>query len=129
MKIVADTNTFLAVALDEPERPLIISLAIGHELVAPEILPFEIGNALVAMTRKGTLQPREVAAAWKAIREIAVDLQPIEIGPALQTALRLGIYAYDAYFLECALNLRAPILTLDKQMKRMARELSIPVLE
>jgi hypothetical protein len=44
MKIIADTNTFLAVTLYEPERDSIIRLTVGHDLVAPNILPFEIGN-------------------------------------------------------------------------------------
>jgi hypothetical protein len=40
MKIIADTNTFIAVALNEPEKEFIISLTEGHDLVAPEVLPF-----------------------------------------------------------------------------------------
>jgi predicted nucleic acid-binding protein len=43
--------------------------------------------------------------------------------------VRFGMYAYDAYFLECALSLRLPLLTLDKAMKSVARELVIEVLE
>jgi len=129
MRVVADTTTFLAVALDEPERPRIVELAAGHDLVAPQVLPFEIGNALTAMAKKGVLQTDEVAAAWDAVQAIAVDLSAIDIRSALGIAVRFGIYAYDAYFLECALSLRAPILTLDKRMKRVAQELSIRVLE
>ena len=129
MGVVADTTTFLAVALDEPERPRIVELAAGHDLVAPQVLPFEIGNALTAMAKKGVLQTDEVAAAWDAVQAIAVDLSAIDIRSALGIAVRFGIYAYDAYFLECALSLRAPILTLDKRMKRVAQELSIRVLE
>ncbi|MBW1746115.1 MAG: hypothetical protein JRJ25_07330, partial [Deltaproteobacteria bacterium] len=41
MKIVADTNTFLAVALNEPEKDLIIRLTGSCDLVSPEVLPFE----------------------------------------------------------------------------------------
>lgn len=129
MKIVADTNTFLAVALDEPERPRIIDLALGHDLIAPEILPFEIGNALTAMMKKGTLRPHQVTSAWDAVQVIAVELRAIDIRSALGIAIRFGIYAYDAYFLECALSLRLPLLTLDAGMRRVARELSIQVLE
>ncbi len=33
------------------------------------------------------------------------------------------------YFLECALGLRLPLLTLDKGMKSVAKELAIEVLE
>jgi len=56
MKIIADTNTFLAVTLYEPERDTIIRLTVGHDLVAPNILPFEIGNALSAMLKRHRLK-------------------------------------------------------------------------
>jgi len=40
-----------------------------------------------------------------------------------------SIYAYDAYFLECALALRSPLLTLDRQMKGIAEKIGIQVME
>jgi predicted nucleic acid-binding protein len=43
--------------------------------------------------------------------------------------MRFVMYAYDAYFLECASGLRLPLLTLDRGMKSVARELGIEVLE
>ena len=129
MKVVADTNTFLAVALSEPERSQIVKLTVGHDLVAPEVLPFEIGNALTAMMKKGTLRANQVAAAWDAVQAIAVELCAIDVRSALGIASKFGTYAYDAYFLECALSLRLPLLTLDGGMKHVARNLSIQILE
>ncbi len=129
MRIVADTNAFLAVALDEPERDQIIALTRGHELLAPEVLPFEVGNALTAMLKRGVLGPDEIAAAWQAVQAIPVDLRRVEIGPALSLVVQFGTYAYDAYFLECALRLGGPLLTLDKGMKHVARQLNIELLE
>ena len=129
MKIIADTNTFLAVALNEPEKDLIIRLTGGCDLVSPEVLPFEIGNALTAMLKKGSLQADEVASSWEAVQHIPVDLRSINIKSALKIATEFNIYAYDAYFLECADNLRSPLLTLDRGMKRIAREMGIKILE
>lgn len=129
MKLVADTNTFLAVALDEPEKARIVRVTAGHDLVAPEVLPFEIGNALTAMLKKGAISSEEVPAAWDAVQAIPVDLRALDIPAALALAVRFGVYAYDAYFIECALSLRLPLLTLDRGMKRIARELSIPIVE
>ncbi|HLA28242.1 MAG TPA: hypothetical protein VJZ49_10150, partial [Syntrophales bacterium] len=63
MKIVADTNTFIAVALNEPEKDMIIRITEGHDLVAPEVLPFEIGNALTAMMKRNALKADEVISA------------------------------------------------------------------
>ena len=129
MKIIADTNTFIAVALDEPEKDLIIRLTEGCELVAPEVLPFEIGNALTAMMKKSVLQADEVASSWEIVQHIPVDLRHIDIKSALKIAIKFNIYAYDAYFLECADSLRSPLLTLDRGMKRIAREIGITILE
>ncbi len=60
---------------------------------------------------------------------IGVELRRVDVRSALAIAGRFGIYAYDAYFLECALSSRHPLLTLDQGMKRMALELNIQLLE
>ncbi len=129
MKITADTNVFIAVALNQPEKGKIIRLTEGHELVAPNVLPFEIGNALTAMMKKNTLKKEEVESAWEIVQQIPVDLRRTNIKSALGIAIKLNIYAYDAYFLECAENLRSPLLTLDLGMQRVAREIGITILE
>ena len=129
MKVVADTNVFIAVALDEPEKPRLIEVTSGSELVAPEVLPFEIGNALTALMRKRILEPEEIAAAWTATQAIPVGLRGLDIREALRIASRLKIYAYDAYFLECALSSRSPLLTLDRRLKAVAGEVGVEILE
>jgi predicted nucleic acid-binding protein len=108
---------------------MIISLTEGHDLVAPEVLPFEIGNALTAMMRRNVLEVDEVILAWDMIQQIPVDLRRIEIRAALDIATQYNIYAYDAYFLQCALNLRSPLLTLDRQMKGIAQKIGIQIME
>jgi predicted nucleic acid-binding protein len=129
MKIIADTNTFIAVALNEPEKHKIIKLTEGHELIAPDVLPFEIGNALTAMMKKDILKKDEVESAWEIIQQIPVDLRHTDIKSALGIAIKFNIYAYDAYFLKCAENLHSPLLTLDLGMQGVAREMGITILE
>lgn len=129
MQIVADTNTFIAVALNEPEKDMIIRLTEEHDLIAPEVLPFEIGNALTAMMKRNALEADEVVLVWDMVQHIPVDLRPIDIRSALHIATQYDIHAYDAYFLECALSLRSPLLTLDRQMKGIAQEIGIQVME
>jgi predicted nucleic acid-binding protein len=129
MRITADTNTFIAVALNEPEKDRIIQLTEGNDLIAPDVLPFEIGNALTAMMKNSTLKKEEVASAWEVVQHIPVDLRDTDIKSALNIAIKFNIYAYDAYFLECADRLRSPLLTLDLGMQRVAREIGITILE
>jgi predicted nucleic acid-binding protein len=129
MKIVADTNTFIAVALNEPEKDMIIRLTEGCDLVSPEVLPFEIGNALTAMFKKNVLKATEIVSAWDLVQQIPVELRRTDIREALSIAADNQIYAYDAYFLECALHLRSPLLTLDQRMKDVAKRIGIQIRE
>ncbi|MCG5538850.1 type II toxin-antitoxin system VapC family toxin [Halorhodospira sp. 9622] len=129
MNIVADTNIFLAVALNEPDRDRIITLTADASALAPEILPYEIGNALSAMVKRRQLSYSEALEAEKSVRQIPVRLVSTDIRSSLQLALDQDIYAYDAYFLQCAQALSCPLLTLDRRMRQVARELGIRVLE
>ena len=129
MKIIADTNTFLAVALNEPEKPQIVKLTAGHELIAPDVLPFEIGNALTAMMKKRLIDADEVTSAWDSSQKIQVELYRTDIREALSIASIFNIYAYDAYFLECASSLKLPLLTLDRRLREVAKKKHIKIIE
>ncbi len=122
MKIVADTNTFLAVSLNEPERDQIIELTRGHELIAPSVLSFEIGNALSALFKRNILRKEEVNTVWHAIQNIPVEVQSVDIKSSLTIAVDYMIYAYDAFFLDCALKNNSHLLTLDCYGSRYLEE-------
>ena len=125
MKIVADTNTFLAVALDEPEKDWLIQVTNGHDLVAPAVLPYEIGNALSGLVRRKVVLESQLASAWDSAIAVPVEFAAVDARAALLLAGHFRIYAYDAYFLQCSVETKCPLLTLDRGMKRVAGELGI----
>jgi len=129
MRYAADTNTFLAVALDEPEKAWLIGVTNGCDLAAPATLPYEVGNALSAMVKRDALHPGQVPGVWDAIGSIPVELTQIDVRAALLLAVRCDIYAYDAYFLQCAIETGSPLLTLDRGLMQVAMTLNIPVVE
>jgi predicted nucleic acid-binding protein len=129
MDILADTNVFLAVSLNEPERGRIIRLTTDASVTAPEILPYEIGNALSAMVKRKKLTQAEALLTEKAASLIPVRLVSVDIHASLEIATEHNIYAYDAYFLHCARTYSLPLLTLDKRMKQVAIDIGIQVLE
>ena len=129
MKIVADTNTFLAVALEEPEKDDLIAATDGHDLVAPAVLPYEIGNALSSLVRRTVLPEEKLPAVWDAAVAVPVALTAVDVRASLLLAGRFRVYAYDAYFLQCAIETRCPLLTLDGGMRRVAGELDISLVE
>ena len=50
-------------------------------------------------------------------------------GKPVQLSRELNVYAYDAYVIACAINQRAPILSLDNVLKERARSIKLDVLE
>ena len=53
----------------------------------------------------------------------------VDIAKTLKFCEKFNIYAYDAYFLQCAIQLKAPLLTLDSFMKETAEEVGITIWE
>lgn len=129
MNIIVDTSIVLAVALEEPEKTAIVEHTSGADISAPEVLTFEIGNALSAMCRRRQLSPEQVLAVHTVTQQIPIRLLSIDITGALNIALKFNIYAYDAYFLECAHTHGHPLMTLDRRIREVAAEMGIEVLE
>jgi predicted nucleic acid-binding protein len=129
MEIVADASTFLAVVLNESDRDWIIKKTLEDKIISPEILPYEIGNALIAVRKKGRLNDREVIKAYDISQRITVKLVPVKIHDALKIATRFNVYAYDAYYLQCCIENKLPLISLDDRMCDVARNLNIKVVE
>ena len=129
MNLVTDTNIFLAVALEEPEKEKIIAVTSAAIPIAPEILPYEIGNALSAMVKRSQISHSQAFSALQSVNNIPVRLIKPDIKKSLEIAVEFNIYAYDAYFIQCARLLSCPLLTLDKRMKQVSRDLGVELLE
>ena len=129
MDVVVDANIFLAVILNEPEKESIIALSKSFELISPEVLPYEIGNALTAMYKRNRLNETEILKAFSIFKQIPVRCLAVDIEKALKIASDNSIYAYDAYYLEASKRMHLPLMTLDKKMKDVAEMLGIQVLE
>ena len=129
MEIVSDASAFLAVALNELDRDWVVERTSGSTIVSPEVLPYEIGNALIAMKKKGRLNNREILRAFDITQRIAVRLVPVRMRDALRMAIRFDIYAYDSYYLQCCIENRLPLISLDDRMCDIARRIGITVTE
>lgn len=129
MDIVIDASAILAVIVNEPERERIVELTSDNSLVSPGSIPWEVGNAFSAMLKQERVDieaARRGLAIFKSIpiRYIAVDLED-----ALSIAHAQNLYAYDAYLLAVAKRHNAPLLTLDRPLKRAAAKMNIHLLE
>lgn len=129
MEIVIDTSAILAVVGLEPERPELIRLTKGATLVAPSSVHWEIGNAISAMFKRRAIVLHDALGMLEAYAAIPIRLMDMTLAQALELSHKLNIYAYDAYVIGCAVNQRAPILSLDSVLKERARSLSLEIIE
>ena len=129
METVIDTSAILAVVGLEPERPELIRLTKGATLVAPSSVHWEIGNAISAMFKRRAIELDEALKMVDAYRGIPIRLMDTTLLQAMEVSHKLNIYAYDAYVIGCAMNQRAPILSLDSVLQERARSLKVEVME
>jgi predicted nucleic acid-binding protein len=129
MEIVIDTSALLAVVAMEPERAELIRLTRGASLVAPSSVHWEIGNALSAMFKRKAIELDDAVKVLEGYASIAIRLLDPPLRQAVQLSRELNVYAYDAYVIACAINQRAPILSLDRVLVERARTLKLDILE
>ncbi|MFA5044181.1 MAG: type II toxin-antitoxin system VapC family toxin [Kiritimatiellia bacterium] len=129
MDIVIDTSALLAVVIAEPERDGIIAATSGHTLIGPGSIPWEVGNAFSAMLKHRRVTFEESRKGLSIFETIPLRYVDVDLCNALSIAHQTDLYAYDAYFLECAMRHAAPVLTLDKGLQRAAKKLGITLLE
>ncbi|HSW30371.1 MAG TPA: type II toxin-antitoxin system VapC family toxin [Longimicrobiales bacterium] len=129
MDISVDTSAIMAVILNEATKPALLRATAGADLRSAPSLPWEVGNALTALFKRGRIALDQAHKAVESFEAIPVQLAEVDIGEAVRLSHEHGIYAYDAYMLECARRYGTPLLSLDGQQYEIARKLGIEVLE
>lgn len=129
MDIVIDTSALIAVIVNEPERERIIAVTAGNTLIGPGSIPWEIGNAFSAMFKRSRLSLDGAAKGIKIFEGIPLRYVKSDLANAIRIAKETGMYAYDAYFLDCAVRHKSPLLTLDVKLMKAAKAVHVDVLE
>ena len=127
--LVVDTSAIIAVIANEPEKPLLIAKTQGYDLLAPDSLYREIGNAFSAMIKRGRITLEQATAAIEIYKQIPIDLVDVELNQALEIVDKHRVYAYDAYMIACAVNRGCPLLTLDGGLAHAAKAAGVEVWE
>ena len=129
MRIVVDTSVLIAVIADEPEKARIIELTKGSVIVAPPSVKWEVGNAFSAMLKRSRLTLEQALDAMDVYQSISLEVVEINLKDAVRLAGKYNTYAYDAYILQCAIEQKLPLLSLDKNLLEAAKQEGIQVLE
>jgi predicted nucleic acid-binding protein len=129
MDIVIDTSALIAVLVAEPERNRIVELTAGQTLIGPGSIPWEVGNAFSVMLKQRRLGVEDAQRGLKILAAIPLRYVAVDMANALAIAAKTNMYAYDAYLLDCAARHAAPLLTLDRPLKRAAESIGVALLE
>ena len=125
MNLVTDASAIIAVIVAEPERDAILAATSGHTLIGPGSIPWEIGNAFSAMIKQRRVRVADAQRAMEILESVPLQYVNVDMANALSIAAQVNAYAYDAYFLDCALRHGAPLLTLDRTLGRAASSLGV----
>jgi predicted nucleic acid-binding protein len=129
MNIVVDASVVVAVIANEPEKDHLIELTRGADLIAPPSIHWEVGNAFSAMLKRKRISPQQALKAIDVYATIPIRFVEIDLAESLKIADALGIYAYDAYLIRCALKYNSPLITLDQNLVDYSKQMRATVLE
>jgi predicted nucleic acid-binding protein len=121
---VVDASIVLRWLLKEPAGPSARSLAdhvAGTDiLAAPELIHYEIANALATKTDLGDAAVLEAYSFFLDLGIETYSLGPEELSSSIRFARGYGITAYDASYLSLAVALGVRLLTGDARFARRA---------
>lgn len=119
--LVGDCSVLAAVLFDEPERERASQALAGMEIFAPFLLDHELASVAVRKTREGL---EEVVRQGLAdFAELEITRRAVDVRAQWRVALEHDLSAYDAAYLQLAVELRAPLVTFDQRLGRAAKRL------
>ena len=129
MEITIDTSALISVIGNEKTKSKIIDLTAGASLVAPKSVHWEIGNAFSAMFKRNAATFELAEQALQVYKSIPIKFIEVPLERTLHISNTYNIYAYDAYLIQCAEQTSSPLLTLDKGLIDVAKQMGIKLLE
>ena len=124
-----DTSAIIAVIINEPRREAILDYAADSAPIVPASVHWEVGNAFSAMFKRGRITLAQAKLAMRDYERMRFRFIDIDLEQSLELSEQLDIYAYDAYVIASAYNLRLPLLTLDSGLAAVAPMIGVRVLE
>lgn len=129
MNLVVDTSVLIAVLVSEPERAKILKNTENFDLIAPGSVHWEIGNALAAMLKRKRISIGQIKAVLLAYEKIPIRFRDVDMELAMDIASEHDLYAYDAYIIACAQEIRCGLISLDRNLLYAAKKARVSIVE
>lgn len=129
MNITIDTSALISVITNEPKKSRIVLLTVDASLLAPFSVHWEIGNAFSAMLKRNRITVAQAQSCIALYQQIPVKFVDVSLAKTIEIVEELRVYAYDAYLIQCALQTKTPLLTLDTGLIEAAKFSGVTILE
>ncbi len=129
--IVVDCSYALAMVMPGETRPAGLAQVAAGRLLVPAIWPFEVANAFRSAVRRARITSEEILAVCGRIEALQFEMAGVHDAAVRQHYLASsshGLTAYDAAYLELALQRRGPLATLDASLARAAAQAGVEVI-
>lgn len=118
--LVVDCSVLAAVLFDEPQREAAALAMAGKQLFAPDLIDHEMvsvalkkaASGLADVARRGLVD----------LGELRLTRRAVEARAQFALASQLEMTAYDAAYLQLAIDLGAPLATFDRVLGQAAQK-------
>jgi predicted nucleic acid-binding protein len=134
VSIVVDANVVVALVTTTPRQAAASAWldrwhAEAEDLHVPQLFTYEVASALVGMEAGKQITAVVSDHVWKLVDALDLTLHPPSSGAGLVSIARRlrRTSAYDAAYVDLALQLQAELWTLDVKLARNAESLGYPI--
>ncbi|MCB8876446.1 type II toxin-antitoxin system VapC family toxin [Acidisoma silvae] len=113
---VIDASAVAAFLFDEPEADIIAQRIAGARLVAPTLLGFELANVCLIKGRRHPDKRPALLRSFGLRHRLGIQELTVDYDASLALALATGLTVYDASYLWLSQELKAELITLDRQL-------------
>lgn len=118
--IVIDASCILEYLLNQESKDFVVNKLGEYQLVAPQCLPYEIGNAVSKLIKRNLISIFDGVTVYHEFARIPLRLVEPDIPDSILIAGNTKSYGYDSYYISVAKRLNMPLFTLDEGMKSNA---------
>lgn len=133
--VVIDASAFASWAFpdeggDKVSQTLIRVMTQEESATSPALFHVEALHAAGKALQRGRFTPSAHQHVLRLLSRLPVSLAPIRVSPLeyWSWCQSLGLTAYDGTYLSLAIELKAPLVTMDKQLHRACLALDHPVI-
>ena len=110
----------VAIVFGEPGSLTLAQQLEGRHLLAPTLMPYEVANALWVKARRDLEHQSALFEQFRDFLMVSFETCEIDLEAAASLGLQHGLTVYDASYIWLAIERKAGLVTLDRQMARVA---------